>query len=387
MALDSYYASQAGDDIADSQAQASDPTPSQTAPPPGPVPASSNPGPSSSSSATAPRTNPPKQKKKFGSLRDLQASESAESDNSDDKDQQYFAGGDKSGLAVQDPSNNNDGPMSANEHIQRLLHTARQNKQRPQAGNADEEDDDAQPRENNFRGAGVTLGGEGTGSRVIPDPDAPSTSQPPRRAQPNQMIERTLHLWEDGFSVDDGPLYRYDDPRNARTLEMINRGSAPLDLMNVETGQAVDVKLEQHRDEKYVRPKKKYRPFEGQGNRLGAPTPGAPATTTNSATATTAPSTNAAAVNAEIKPDIDSSQPSVRLQIRLADGTRLPAQFNTNATIGDVQAFVRRAHAESGSREFVLATTFPTKELVDSAAVIGEVSELKRGGNVVQKWV
>ena len=79
------------------------------------------------------------------------------------------------------------------------------------------------------------------------------------------MVERTLHLWSDGFSVDDGPLYRYDDPANARTLEMINRGSAPLDIMNVEKGQAVDVRLEQHPQEKYVQPKKKFQPFAGSG--------------------------------------------------------------------------------------------------------------------------
>lgn len=74
-----------------------------------------------SSSAGASR---PKQKTKFASLRDLQARDDDGDDDEPDKEQQYFAGGDKSGLAVQDPGNGE--PRSANDHIQRLLQTARQ---------------------------------------------------------------------------------------------------------------------------------------------------------------------------------------------------------------------------------------------------------------------
>ena len=386
-AIDAFYATQGGpeasEDAPTSSSAGAANTP-QPAPQPGPVPATT----STAGSSSAPRSKPPQQKKKFGSLRDLQQSDSTEGDDDDDKDQEYFAGGDKSGLAVQDPGNSNDGSGNANDHIQRLLHTARQNRPRPPGAGADDEGD--APTANNFRGSGMTLGGEGTESQVIPDPTAPppgqEAPQPPRR---DQMVERTLHLWDDGFSVDDGPLYRYDDPRNARTLEMINRGSAPLDLMNVQSGQAVDVKLEQHRGEKYVRPKKKYRPFESSGNRLGSPTPGAPSTGSVAISNSAAPAISSASTSGTssvAKPTVDESQPTVRLQIRLADGTRLPAQFNTTATVGQIRQFVVQAHPDSNSRPFVLATTFPTKELNDSDAVIGDMPELKRGGNIVQKW-
>lgn len=54
------------------------------------------------------------------SLRDLQDQEdSHDHDDDSDKDQEYFAGGDKSGLAVQDPGSGH------NQHIQRLLDRAR----------------------------------------------------------------------------------------------------------------------------------------------------------------------------------------------------------------------------------------------------------------------
>jgi len=201
------------------------------------------------------------------------------------------------------------------------------------------------------------------------------------------MVERTLHLWEDGFSIDDGDLYRYDDPRNRHTLEMINRGSAPLDLMDVAPGQAVDVRLDEHRGEKYVQPQKKYKPFGGSGQRLGSPVPGEgsatkppPAITTVSSTSASTSSTTPSTMQ------IDDSQPTISLQIRLADGSRLPSRFNTTHTIGDVYEFVARANAGSAGRAYVLATTFPTKELTDKSQVLGDLAEFKRGGVVVQKW-
>ena len=83
---------------------------------------------------------------------------------------------------------------------------------------------------------------------------------------------------------------------------------------------------------------------------------------------------------------IDDSQPTISLQIRLADGSRLPSRFNTTHTIGDVYEFVARANAGSAGRAYVLATTFPTKELTDKSQVLGDLAEFKRGGVVVQKW-
>lgn len=197
------------------------------------------------------------------------------------------------------------------------------------------------------------------------------------------MVERTLHLWEDGFSIDDGALYRYDDPRNRHTLEMINRGSAPLDLMDVAPGQAVDVRLEEHRGEKFVQPKKKYKPFGGEGQRLGSPVPGGEGVARPPPTSATAPaSTSSSAATMQV----DEAQPVISLQIRLADGSRLPSRFNATHTIGDVYDFVSRANAGSAGRAYVLATTFPTKDLVDKTQVLGELAEFKRGGVVVQKW-
>lgn len=157
-----------------------------------------------------------------------------------------------------------------------------------------------------------------------------------------------------------------------------------MSILNVEAGQEVDVKLEQH-SEKFVQPKKKYVPFAGGGQRLGSPTPGSSSTPVEP---TAPPAAAARAPAADTRPSIDvnESQPILSLQIRLADGTRLPARFNTTHTIGDVYSFVTAANPESRTRPWALMTTFPSKELNDKGQVLGDLAEIKRGGVVVQKW-
>lgn len=345
-----------------------------------PAAASASAASSSSHPAAAPRQAP---QRRLKTLKDLQSgggparnTSSDEEDDKDDESQDFFAGGEKSGLAVQNPN-----AANPRDQINNILKRARQNAPRP--GGADEE-----PASSHFRGAGMTLGGDDAPSRAIPDPAANTPALPPR-------AHRELHLWRDGFSVDDGALFRYDDPANARTLEMINTGHAPLHILNVEHGQEVDVEVHAHKDEDYKQPKKKYQPFSGSGNRLGSPTPGA----SRSTAAPTAPqsaavkSTSSAAGGASTPTgsaqpavDVDDSAPTLTLQIRLGDGTRLQSRFNTTHTIGDVYDFVTRSSAESQRREYALMTTFPSKELADKSQVLGDLAEFKRGGVVVQKW-
>ena len=146
------------------------------------------------------------------------------------------------------------------------------------------------------------------------------------------------------------------------------------------------MKLEQH-SEKYVQPKKKYKPFSGGGQRLGSPTPGVTSRTAETAPAPASGTTAAAATTTQqAAVDVNESQPVVSLQIRLGDGTRLPARFNTTHTIGDVYSFVTASNSQSRNRSWVLMTTFPSKELSDKSQVLGDLSDLKRGGVVVQKW-
>jgi UBX domain-containing protein 1 len=189
-----------------------------------------------------------------------------------------------------------------------------------------------------------------------------------------------LHLWADGFSIDDGELHRFDDPQNAADLQMIRQGRAPLHLMNVRYDQPVDVKLQQHA-ENYRPLPKIYRPFGGEGRRLGSPVPGAPSVV-SAPVATTSSTSSSSQQPAEV----DESQPTLMLRIQMPDGSRLPARFNTMQTIDDVYQFVQRASPATATRTWVLATTFPNKDHTDRTLVLGDVPEFKKGGTAVVKW-
>ncbi|KAE8380840.1 hypothetical protein BDV26DRAFT_256771 [Aspergillus bertholletiae] len=306
------------------------------------------PQPSSTSRKSAP-------KKKFATLGDFSSGGGDDSEEEDDaENQDLFAGGEKSGLAVQNP-----------DDIKKKIIEKAKRSQVPAS-------DTSEPRRSFFTGPARTLGGDDTPSRVIDAPNEPAAQQP-------QRVQRTLHFWADGFSVDDGDLYHSDDPRNAEILDGIRQGRAPLSIMNVQPGQEVDVEIKQH-EEKYVKPKPKYKPFSGLGQRLGSPTPGV-----RTPTPPTAPA-GGQITSDPARPDVDESQPIITLQVRLGDGARLTSRFNTTHTIGDVYQFVTAASSDSQSRPWVLMTTFPSKELTDKTAVLGDLAEFKRGGVVVQKW-
>lgn len=40
----------------------------------------------------------------------------------------------------------------------------------------------------------------------------------------DETAVRHLHLWSDGFSIEDGPLMRYDEPGNQELLRSIQQG-------------------------------------------------------------------------------------------------------------------------------------------------------------------
>ncbi|KAF2841517.1 SEP-domain-containing protein [Patellaria atrata CBS 101060] len=325
------------------------------------------------SSSSAPRAAPGPQRG-LRTLRDLQGgsgshghAHDSDDDDDDENRQDFYTGGEKSGLAVENP-----GSQNAQDLVNRVLQRAQRNVERPGG-------DDVRPS-SHFRGTGMTLGGDDAPSRAIPDP---TSNQP----QPSPRVHRTLHLWRDGFSVDDGELYRYDDPANAQTLQMINEGRAPLELLGVEPGQEIDVDLQAHRDQDYVKPKSKYKPFSGSGQRLGSPTPGIAASSSSQAPAPSiAPAASVPSSSSTPTVSINESEPTVTLQIRLGDGTRLSSRFNTSHTIGDVYDFINRASPASTQRGYALMTTFPSKELKDKAQKLGDMSDFKRGGVVVQKW-
>lgn len=248
------------------------------------------------------------------------------------------------------------------------------------AGGLEEDNERPPPRS---WGTGHTLGGDGVESRIVQDPNA---GVRPRGADVEPQ-DRTIHIWHDGFSFDDGPLYRFDDPANQETLRLIRSGRAPLHLMNVRLDQPVNAHISQH-DEPWRQLPKIYRPFSGEGRRLGSPVPGASGSAPPPPAPTSQPAAQASSGPGEApSTGADTSQPTIPLRIQLPNGTRLPARFNTTQTIGDVYDFVTRAHPETQNRAFVIATTFPNKDHNDRGSVLGEMPEFRKGGTAVVKWI
>ncbi|KAH9809318.1 UBX domain-containing protein 1-like [Teratosphaeria destructans] len=336
-------------------------------------PTSSNPQPptqsSSRGSSQAPRRIPG-QGPRAVTLRDLQRGGDESDDDEEDKKQDMFAGGEKSGLAVQNPDKGG-GPV---DHFKNIMNQARQNRERPPVEGEEEE---RPQRSSNFSGRAQTLGGDDAPSQVVEDPLA-------RTGRPAVLprATRTLHLWADGISIDDGPLFRFDDPANQDIMAQINQGKAPLSLLNVQPNQEVDLNLDPHKDENYKQPKPKYKPFSGQGQRLGSPTPGASSAQAGAPSRPSAPASSSTSSAPTVA--VDENAPTLRMQVRLGDGTRLQSRFNTSHTVGDVYDFVNRASPTQ--RNYALMTTFPNKEYTDKSVVLGELDEFKRGGVLVQKW-
>ncbi|PKS07215.1 hypothetical protein jhhlp_005817 [Lomentospora prolificans] len=339
-------------------------------------------------SSSQSRAQPAKrQEKKRGvaTLSSLGSSRHAHgSEDDDDEDEEgekgrgdLFAGGEKSGLALRDPTQRPERGEGSRGIINDILAKAREQAKKGT-------DEEAEQRPSRRWGAGNILGGDGVESRRIGDPHV-GPSQPPQPTGEPQ--DRTIHLWHDGFSFDDGPLYRYDEPENQETLRLIRSGRAPLHLMNVRFDQPVNAHISQH-DEPWKQLPRIYRPFGGEGRRLGSPVPGdgnarpPPPTSQSASSGAAASSSSSGAVST----GVDTSQPTVALRVQLPDGTRLPARFNTTQTVGDIYDFITRAHPVTQSRPFVVATTFPNKDHTDRSLVLGEMPEFKKGGTAVVKW-
>lgn len=91
---------------------------------------------------------------------------------------------------------------------------------------------------------------------------------------------------------------------------------APVSVLNVRPGQPVEVIVSKRMTEDYV-PEK--RSFGGSGNRLGSPVPVAVGT---SSAPPIAPTGGAERAGVTTLFEVDQSQPTTTVQIRLADGTR-----------------------------------------------------------------
>ncbi|KAK8476686.1 hypothetical protein V6N13_131704 [Hibiscus sabdariffa] len=266
-------------------------------------------------------------------LADLNQTPSGGSDSDSDEGQDYFTGGEKSGMVVRDPSKPHDVDSIFNQAIQ--------------AGAVDGSDDYFRPSSSStrsFSGTARLL----TGETVAPAP-------PP----PPEVVNHTVTFWRNGFTIDDGPLRQLGDPANASFIESVMQSQCPKELQPADPRTKVELHL-LRRDENYSEPKRPQSAFHGVGRTLGgsssSPTSSEP--TAAASNITTAPAPSAGLV-------VDSSLPTTSIQLRLSDGTRMISRFNYHHTIRDVRGFID-ASRPGGARNYQLQTMgFPPKQLAD----------------------
>ena len=62
-------------------------------------------------------------------------------------------------------------------------------------------------------------------------------------------------MWQNGFSIDDGPLRAYNDQENRDFLTDVMNGRIPRELIREARGGEVMVNMEDHKDKPFEQPK------------------------------------------------------------------------------------------------------------------------------------
>lgn len=296
-------------------------------------------------------------------LRDL-----LESDDEQKTAQNFFTGGEKSALQVENPDKN-DRKKRAGGLVDHIFQRAKD-----QLTEADDRPSAQAPSSDtpsSFTGTGFRLGDLEHSLEVIPDANA-TTSRPAK-------VSRQITFWREGFTVGDGPFRRYDDRENFQLLSELKQGRVPVSLLGVELGQDVDVTVIRKVDEDYVPPKASQGGFHGQGQRLGSPVPGETSIEPSPAPVSEPPKSS---------DNVPEKAPAgdTAVQIRFANGKRLSHRFNASDSISSVYEFVRsHPYNQDTSRGFILSHAFPVKAIEASETETVESANLKNAV-IVQRW-
>jgi len=195
-----------------------------------------------------------------------------------------------------------------------------------------------------FTGAGHTTGGESVAG-------APTPQQPQ---------EHTITFWQNGFTVDDGPLRTREDPASEAFLAAVNRGQMPAELMGPDGMTEGDVHIIDKSGEPYKPPPVTLKPFSGEGRTMRDESAGS---SSEAAMPASAP--------AELT--VDESAPTTTLQVRLSDGSRKIVKANQTHTV--LQLHNHIATLTPGVA-FSLGTAFPRKKLTEMGQTLAEAGLL-----------
>eukprot|EP00535_Pseudo-nitzschia_heimii_P009865 CAMPEP_0197174586 /NCGR_PEP_ID=MMETSP1423-20130617/1039_1 /TAXON_ID=476441 /ORGANISM="Pseudo-nitzschia heimii, Strain UNC1101" /LENGTH=262 /DNA_ID=CAMNT_0042623529 /DNA_START=74 /DNA_END=862 /DNA_ORIENTATION=- len=230
----------------------------------------------------------------------------------------------------------------------------------------DDPKDDEKDSNNRYVGG---IGSQGGGSGLAVEPNADEGA--PRDASDSIFnlaeaagadeasgatpVRRTITMYRDGFTVDDGPYRRLDDPVNAKFLQSLSRGQTPQELRDEDSSGNMTVGLVDKRGEDYV---ETFRSFSGAGQSLGgtsapAPSGGDASNGIFDPTALAPPSADAAGTA------------TTSIAVRMVDGSRKVVKIALGATITELASRAVAASNTTIEFPFRIVAGFPPKPLTD----------------------
>lgn len=160
-------------------------------------------------------------------------------------------------------------------------------------------------------------------------------------------VQRTVTIYRDGFTVDDGPLRPLSDPLNKKFMDDIARGRAP-EEWGVSDGADLNASIVDKRGEDY-------KPPSAVGSATSSRKP-----------AVAAKIDDPVAAKGEGNVTVDSSKPTTKIQIRFHDGSKKAQEFNQDQTVGDLRAFCSQVTGQA----MTIKGGFPPKPLTDDSQTL-----------------
>uniref|UniRef100_A0A8D8V109 NSFL1 cofactor p47 n=1 Tax=Cacopsylla melanoneura TaxID=428564 RepID=A0A8D8V109_9HEMI len=320
-------------------------------------------GPGSSKPKTKSKEKKPASKPKFGTIASLKDQDD-DDDSDEEEGQKFYAGGSThSGQQVIGPG------KKKKDFVAEMFKSVQE--QGPDILADPQTSSGRGGSSHQFGGTGYRLGQTDNDTQVIVAPGSSNNQE--------RQIEITLKLWKEGFSINDGELRAYTDPANAEFLSSIKRGVVPTELLRDAKGGEIHMSMVDNRHETYVAPKPQVKPFCGQGHTLGSPVP-----TTIGQTKVFDEKDRLANENAAKESvQVNSSEPTTSIQIRLSDGSRLIGTFNHTHTLNDVRSYINTARPQYETSDYGLMTAFPSKELTDNSQTVKNAGILNAA--IIQK--
>lgn len=274
----------------------------------------------------------------------------------------------------------------------------------------DAADDDSDDDNDRYVG-GVDSRGGGSGLAVVPnrDNDASGASDSIFNLAENAgsagaggsggggEVRRTIAMYRSGFTVDNGPYRRLDDPNNAEFLTSLARGMIPRELSEEAQQNSdgdtpevmvglVDRRGEEYDSERHGKQESTgggggsgasgFQSFSGEGQSLGATTSAA----AGSATASASGGGVIDPSDAGTPRAVDASRPSTSIAIRLLTGKRLVVKVNLDSPVSELGQHIG---SQAGTDPYVLTSGYPPSTISDLGKSVEEAG--LKGAQVVLK--